>query len=161
MPLTVRTSAARTRPRRASPPRKALRHRQVTVPASSGPGFNDGIVCYPTDTSQGTFGAIAVMPGFVSPEGSIEWYGPRLASQGFVVFRLDSNNPFDFPGARRDQFLAALDYLTTKSSVTPDRLAVMDWSMGGGGSLEAAVLRPALKAAIGLARRSSRSPHRA
>jgi dienelactone hydrolase len=128
---------------------------QVTVPAGSGQGFNDGIIFYPTDTSQGTFGAIAVMPGFVSPEGSIEWYGTRLASQGFVVFTLDSGNPFDFPGPRKDQQLAALDYLTTKSPVKdridPNRLAVMGWSMGGGGTLEAAAQRPALKAAVGLA----------
>jgi len=128
---------------------------QVNVPAGSGQGFNDGIITYPTDQSQGTFGAIAVMPGFVSPEGSIEWYGQRLASQGFVVFTLDSNNPFDFPGARRDQLLAALDYLTAKSSVKdridPNRVAVMGWSMGGGGTLEAAAQRPALKAAVGLA----------
>ena len=127
----------------------------VTVPAGSGQGFNDGIITYPTDQSQGTFGAIAVMPGFVSPEGSIEWYGQRLASQAFVTFTLDSNTPFDFPTARRDQLLAALDYLTTKSSVKDridtGRLAVMGWSMGGGGTVEAAAQRPALKAAIGLA----------
>ncbi|MFC4910133.1 dienelactone hydrolase family protein [Actinomadura gamaensis] len=127
----------------------------VTVPAGGGRGFNDGVITYPTDQSQGTFGAIAVMPGFVSPEGAIEWYGQRLASQGFVVLTLDSDNPFDLPGARKDQLLASLDYLITKSPmkdrIDPSRLAVMGWSMGGGGTIEAAAQRPALKAAVGLA----------
>ncbi|WNM33697.1 hypothetical protein RKE30_26575 [Streptomyces sp. Li-HN-5-11] len=34
----------------------------VTVPAGSGQGFNDGTVYYPTDTSEGTFGAVVIMP---------------------------------------------------------------------------------------------------
>ncbi|WP_019632802.1 dienelactone hydrolase family protein [Actinomadura atramentaria] len=128
---------------------------QTDVPAGSGQGFNDGTIYYPTDTSQGTFGAVVVMPGFVSPQEWIRWYGPLLASQGFVVMTLDSNTLLDFPGARGDQILAALDYLTTKSKVVDridtGRLAVMGWSMGGGGTLEAAAERPSLKADIALA----------
>lgn len=89
----------------------------VNVPAGSGPGFNDGTIYYPTDTSQGTFGAVVVMPGFVAIQAQIAWYGPRLASQAFVVMTLDSNALWDFPSDRSRQQLAALNYLTTKSSV--------------------------------------------
>lgn len=128
---------------------------QVNVPSGSGTGFENGTIYYPTSTAQGTFGAVAVIPGFLSPQALIQWLGPRLASQGFVVFTLDTFNGTDLPEARGQQLLAALDYLTTQSSVRtrvdPNRLAVMGHSMGGGGTLRAAVSRPSLQAAIPLA----------
>lgn len=124
---------------------------QTTV---DGPTFNRGTAYYPTDTSQGTFGAVVVSPGFITPEALISWYGPRLASQGFVVLTLDTNSGFDQPDDRATQMLNALDYLVQSSSVRnridPNRLAVMGHSMGGGGSLRASELRPSLKAAVPL-----------
>ena len=127
----------------------------VVVPAGVGQGFNDGTIYYPTDTSQGTFGAVVVMPGFVAPQSEIAWYGPRLASQGFVVMTLDSIGLFDFPGARSSQELAAVSYLANQSAVRneidPSRLAVLGWSMGGGGTLESAAADPALKAVVAYA----------
>jgi dienelactone hydrolase len=129
----------------------------VTVPSGFlfTQGFNDGTIYYPTDTGQGAYGAVVIMPGFFATQSSISWYGPRLASQGFVVMTLDSNFLFDFPGDRSSQQLAAVDYLTTQSTVRnevdPNRLAVMGWSMGGGGTLESAANQPSLKAAIALA----------
>ncbi|MEY9998094.1 dienelactone hydrolase [Streptomyces sp. V4I8] len=128
---------------------------QQDVPAGSGPGFKRGTITYPTDTSQGTFGAVAISPGFTRGEDRVAWLGPLLASHGFVVITIDTNTPGDFPEARADQLLAALDYLTSKSPVRdrvdPQRLAVMGHSMGGGASLRASEKRPQLKAAIPLA----------
>lgn len=128
---------------------------EVTVPPGSGSGFNDGTIYYPTVDNQGTFGAIVVMPGFLSPQSRIGWYGPLLASQGFVVMTLDSNTIFDFPAARGSQMLAALKYLTTTSVVRHridrGRLAVVGGSMGGGATLEAEAASPSLKAAVALA----------
>ncbi|MFB4304572.1 alpha/beta hydrolase family protein [Actinomadura sp. GTD37] len=128
---------------------------KIDVPAGSGAGFNKGAIYAPTDLSQGTFGALAVSPGFVSPQALIDWYGPRLATQGFVVMTLETNSLLDVPAARGDQLLAALDYLTGKSSVKnridASRLAVMGHSMGGGGTLEAVRKRTSLKAAVPLA----------
>lgn len=116
---------------------------QTTV---DGPTFKSGTAYYPTDTSQGTFGAVVVSPGFVTPEALISWYGPRLASQGFVVLTLETNSGFDQPDDRATQMLNALDYLVQSSSVRtridPNRLAVMGHSMGGGGSLKASESRP-------------------
>lgn len=124
-----------------------------TVPAGS--GFGGGTVYYPTDTTPGRYGAVAVAPGFLSPQSSIQWYGPRIASHGFVVITIDTISGFDFPVARADQLLAAVDLLkthpTTASRVDGNRTAVMGWSMGGGGALEAAVKRPTLKAIVPLA----------
>jgi dienelactone hydrolase len=126
---------------------------QQNVPAQS--GFGGGTVYFPTDTSQGTFGAVAISPGFTELQVAISWLGPRLASQGFVVITIDTLGVFDFPDARADQLLAALDYLANTSSVRNridrNRLGVMGHSMGGGASMSAANKRPALQAAIPLA----------
>ncbi|MEO3812299.1 alpha/beta hydrolase [Sphaerisporangium sp. B11E5] len=118
-------------------------------------GFGGGTIYYPTDTSQGTFGAIAISPGYTARWSSLSWLGPRLASQGFVVIGIETNTIYDQPDSRGRQLLAALDYLVQSSSVRSridsSRLAVAGHSMGGGGSLEAANARPSLQAAIPLA----------
>ncbi|MFD6194545.1 alpha/beta hydrolase family protein [Streptomyces sp. NPDC060275] len=117
-------------------------------------GFGGGTIYYPTSTSDGTFGAVAIAPGFTAYQSSMAWLGPRLASQGFVVFTIDTNTTLDQPDSRGRQLLAALDYLTERSSVRgridSGRLGVMGHSMGGGGTLEAAKSRPSLQAAIPL-----------
>ncbi|WP_158852571.1 poly(ethylene terephthalate) hydrolase family protein [Saccharothrix deserti] len=127
---------------------------QISVPA--GNGFGGGVIYHPTDTSQGTFGAIAVVPGYTATwaaEGA--WMGHWLASFGFVVIGIDTNSRNDWDTARGTQLLAALDYLTQRSPVRDrvdaNRTAVMGHSMGGGGAMHAALQRPSLKAAIGLA----------
>jgi predicted dienelactone hydrolase len=117
-------------------------------------GFGGGTIYYPTSTTAGTFGAVVVTPGFTGTQSSMAWYGPRIASQGFVVFTIDTNSTLDQPDSRSRQMLTALDYLTQSSTVKaridPSRTALMGHSMGGGGTLEAAQDRPSLKAAIGL-----------
>ncbi len=118
-------------------------------------GFGGGVIYYPTTTSDGTFGAIALSPGYTAAWSSISWLGPRIASHGFVVIGIETNSRFDQPASRGAQLLAALDYLTNSSSVRTrvdaTRLAVGGHSMGGGGTLEAASDRPSLQAAIPLA----------
>ena len=126
----------------------------TTVSGLSVTGFGGGTIYYPTSTAQGTFGAVAVAPGFTAYQSSMAWLGPRLASQGFVVFTIDTNTTLDQPDSRGRQLLAALDYLTERSSVRSridsSRLGVIGHSMGGGGTLEAARSRPTLQAAIPL-----------
>jgi hypothetical protein len=126
----------------------------VSVP--TGYGFNGGRIYYPTDTSQGTFGAIAISPGYTALfSAELAWMGPWLASHGFVVIGIETNSRNDFDTARGTQLLAALDYLTQQSPVRdrvdPNRLAVAGHSMGGGGALSAAIRRPSLKAVVGIA----------
>jgi dienelactone hydrolase len=126
-----------------------------TTTVGSGHGFGAATIYFPTDTSQGLYGGVAIAPGFTETQSAIRWYGPRLATQGFVVMTIDTNSTGDNPSSRATQLLAALTYLTTESSVKgqvdPNRLAVMGHSMGGGGTLEAADRNHALKAAIPLA----------
>jgi alpha-beta hydrolase superfamily lysophospholipase len=127
---------------------------QTSVSNLSTPGFGAATIYYPTDTSQGTFGGVAIAPGFTATMSSISWLGPRLASQGFVVITINTNSTFDQPSSRATQLMAALSYLTNTSSVRTrvdrDRLAVMGHSMGGGGTMEAATENPSLQAAIPL-----------
>lgn len=128
---------------------------QTSVSRLAVSGFGGGEIYYPTTTRDGTFGAIAISPGFTAFWSSISWLGPRLASHGFVVIGIETNTTADQPGSRGSQLLAALDYLTRSSSVRSrvdaSRLAVAGHSMGGGGSLEAASDRPSLQAAVPIA----------
>ena len=127
----------------------------VESTSAAGPGFAGGTVYYPADTSEGTFGGLAVSPGFLEVQAAISWLGPRLASHGFVVVTIDTLSPFDQPDARADQLLATLDWLTTtspvKDRVDANRLGVLGHSMGGGASLSAARKRPSLLATVPLA----------
>jgi dienelactone hydrolase len=127
----------------------------TTVSRATAGSFGGGTIYYPTSTADGTFGAVAVVPGFTATQSSISWIGPRLASFGFVVITIDTNSTLDQPASRGTQLLAALDYLTQRSSVRTridaSRLGVAGHSMGGGGTLEAASDRPALQAGVPMA----------
>ncbi|MFD8304454.1 RICIN domain-containing protein [Streptomyces sp. NPDC059690] len=128
----------------------------ASVNVAPGNGFNGGTVYYPTDSSLGTWGAVAIVPGYTARFADEEaWMGPWLSSFGFVVIGVETNSRTDYDTARGTQLLAALDYLTRQSPVRdrvdPDRLAVIGHSMGGGGVVSASERRPALKAAIALA----------
>lgn len=112
-------------------------------------GFGGGTIHYSTETG-GQQGVIAVVPGFVSYESSIKWWGSRLASWGFVVITIDTNGLYDQPNSRADQLSAAIDYVIDQSNsssspisglVDEDRVGAIGWSMGGGGSLKLATER--------------------
>jgi dienelactone hydrolase len=128
---------------------------QVAVARSSVSGFGGGTIYYPTSTAEGTFGAVAIVPGFTNVQSAVAWLGPRLASQGFVVIVIDTLSTLDQPDSRGSQLLAALDYLTQTSAVRTridaTRLGVMGYSMGGGGALSATRTRTSLKASVPLA----------
>jgi len=109
-------------------------------------GFGGGTIHYPTNTT-GTMGAIAIVPGFLSYESSIAWWGPRLASHGFVVITIGTNSTLDDPSSRAVQQENALNYVISESNssdspifgmVDSTRVGGMGWSMGGGGTLETA-----------------------
>jgi len=109
-------------------------------------GYGQGTVYYPRGVNK-QMAVVAVVPGYVSPESSIEWWGSHLASHGFVTITIGTNSPTDFPPSRARQLNAALDQVIqqSKSSGNPisgmiddSRQGVVGWSMGGGASLRVA-----------------------
>jgi dienelactone hydrolase len=127
----------------------------LTLSASATPGFGAGTVYYPN--TAGSYAAVAVVPGYLATQSSVNWWGPRLASHGFVVVVFDTNSTSDQPPSRATQLMSALNYIVTLSGqsghvlfgkVDGNRLGVMGWSMGGGGAFLAARDNPSLKAAI-------------
>jgi hypothetical protein len=132
--------------------------RSTTISRTSASGFGGGTVYYPTTT--GSYGAIAVSPGFTAYQSSISWIGERLASHGFVVITIDTITTSDQPDSRGRQLKAALDRVVSMSrsssnvlynKVDASRLGVAGHSMGGGGTLAAARDNPSYKAAVPLA----------
>lgn len=118
------------------------------------PGFGSATITYPTSTSGGTFGVVAIAPGYTASESTIAWLRPRIASQGFVVISFNTQTTTDQPAERGTQLLAALDFTIQRASVRtridPSRQAVIGHSMGGGGTLEAASDRRSIEAVVGL-----------
>nr|AAQ88181.1 lipase [Micrococcus sp. HL-2003] len=106
----------------------------------------------------GLLGAIAVVPGYVSYENSIKWWGPRLASWGFVVARplgldfhvgLADEEFYRVAHIARSKANAALDNIAddTVGSIDPKRLGAIGWS-GGGGALKLATERSTVRAIL-------------
>lgn len=126
---------------------------------SSTPGFGSGTIWYPVGTNEGPFAAVAVMPGYLGNESSMNWVGPRLASNGFVVITIQPNSIYEQPSSRADELTAALATIVSQSNgsspisglVDGNRTGVMGHSMGGGGALLAARDDGSIDAAIPLA----------
>ena len=123
-----------------------------------GANFADATVHYP-DGATAPFPIIAVVPGFASPQSSIQTWGPFLASHGIVTMTIGTNSTADPPATRELALMDALDSLSGENTRTGSplvgkldltRKAVMGWSMGGGGTLLAANDHPELKAAVGI-----------
>lgn len=130
--------------------------RTISVSSYSASGFGGGTIHYPTGTT-GRMGVIAVVPGYVSYESSIDWWGPRIASHGFVVITIGTNSIYDQPDSRARQLDAALDHVVAESNrssspingmVDGNRRGVIGWSMGGGGALKLSADDPSIKASI-------------
>lgn len=126
-------------------------------------GFGGGDIFYPTNAPSGSLAAIAICPGYLGTSETIDWWGPRLASHGFIVLVMDPNSIYDQPTSRANQLMACQDELADQNNtpgspiygmVDSSRMGLMGHSMGGGGTLiatEANANNPNLKAAIPLA----------
>ncbi len=126
--------------------------------SSSVSGFGGGTIYYPNNVSQ-ELATIAIAPGFTNTQSAVAWWGPVLASHGFVVITINTNSRFDQPESRGRQLDSALSYLIDQGNrnnspisglVDENRLATMGFSMGGGGALRSAA-RNRLSASVPLA----------
>lgn len=102
-------------------------------------GFGGGTIYYPT--TSGSYGVIAVCPGYTGTQSTIAWFARRLASHGFVTIAMNTNSTLDFPDSRASQIRAAIDYVVNRSSstvrsrVNSSIRGAAGHSMGGGGTL--------------------------
>ncbi len=110
------------------------------------PEFGDATIYYPQDASA-PVGGVAIAPGYTEGQRHISWWGPRLASHGFAVLVLDTNERTDSPNGRADALIAAVTTLRAENSrsgsplrgkIDVGKMAIMGHSMGGGGTLIAA-----------------------
>ena len=122
------------------------------------PEFGDATVYYPVDTAM-PIGGVAISPGWTELQRHIEWWGPRLASHGYAVLILDTNDArADQPEQRAEALIAAVRILRGENDragsplsgrIDTEKMAIMGHSMGGGGVLIAANKYPAeIQAAI-------------
>lgn len=127
---------------------------KTAVSAQDGAGFGGGTIYYPSEQTDCPLGALILMPGLNRTEESIAWYGPRIASQGFVVFTINAEDTASWPPARVDDFEAAIKYLTGSSSVKDiidaELIAIGGHSFGAGGAMQYAKSHPELEGVIGL-----------
>lgn len=96
-----------------------------------------------------------IVPALAAGKGYYEWNAAKLATHGFVAFAIDTNNSGDLFNERKDQLLAAVDFLVNSSPVSDkvdgSRVAVEGHSAGAVGALLAGAAQPSLKAVIALA----------
>jgi len=132
--------------------------KSYTAGLRNGPAYADQTMHYPTD-ADAPFAAIAIVPGFVSPQSAIINWGPFLASHGIVVLTIGTNSLTDQPPARERALMDALQTVRAENAragsplngkIDLSRLAVGGWSMGGGGTLNAVQNNPELKAGMAM-----------
>ncbi|ALO45417.1 hypothetical protein PS2015_740 [Pseudohongiella spirulinae] len=103
-------------------------------------------IYYPLNVDR-PVGGIAISPGFTQLQRHNNWWGARLASHGYAVLVLDTNDLRDRPEQRAEALFAGIRTLRQENArgesplyqqLDNDRMAVMGHSMGGGGALLAA-----------------------
>lgn len=124
----------------------------------NGPDYFGATIYYPTNATP-PFSSIAIVPGYVSLPLSVQDWGPFYASHGIVTIIIGTNSLYDFPEARANALLDALETMRQENTrvasplegaLNLDQLAVSGWSMGGGGAQRAAVLDNSIAGVVAL-----------
>lgn len=113
---------------------------------------------YKPKNAQGTLAAIAVSGPYGAVKEQVSGrYAQTLAEQGFVTIAFDPSFYGESSGTPRyltspeistDDFSAAVDYLTTRDDVDPQRIGIFGICGWGGFALNAAANDPRIKATV-------------
>jgi len=103
------------------------------------PEFSGATLYFPANKAQ-DFGGVVISPGFLERQENISWWGNYLASHGFAVITLDTNELNEQPPLRAAALMAAIGLLRGENSrqgsairgkILEDSMAVMGHSWGG------------------------------
>jgi pimeloyl-ACP methyl ester carboxylesterase len=107
------------------------------------PVFDSSVIYYPLNAIP-PFAITALSPGFANLKEDFDWWGPVMASHGFVIIVISPTDALDFPAQRADDLEAAIALLEAENlrSGSPllgkldvERAGLMGHSMGGGATL--------------------------
>jgi pimeloyl-ACP methyl ester carboxylesterase len=107
------------------------------------PVFDSSLIYFPLNATP-PFAITALSPGFVNVKEDVDWWGPVMASHGFVIIVISPTDALDFPAQRADDLEAGIALLKAENTrsgsplrgkLDVDRAGLMGHSMGGGATL--------------------------
>tara|TARA_B100000795_G_scaffold3499_1_gene2389 strand:- start:7832 stop:8944 length:1113 start_codon:yes stop_codon:yes gene_type:complete len=125
----------------------------------NGPDYTGATLYFPANEN-GQLKSIILVPGYTATQTSIEGWAKYLATRGFLCMTIGTNSLYDFPQARANALIDAMETLRQENNRTlsplyqkidTNNIAVGGWSMGGGGAQLAAKIDPTIKAVFAIA----------
>jgi dienelactone hydrolase len=113
----------------------------------SSTGYRSARLSYPCDSGTETIPATTLTGGFTNTKEQMYWLADHLSSHGYAVLAMTPNNILGSPPVWKTAHLAGLATLDNENTragaplyqrIDTDALAIMGFSMGGGGALLAA-----------------------
>jgi dienelactone hydrolase len=123
--------------------------------------YNDAIVIYPCETSDGPFPAATLTGGISNPYERVQWLAEHVATYGVIVIAMTPTNRYaSNTDIWKEAHIGGIEQLEEENDrsaspihnmVDTDSLGIMGYSLGGGGALKAAdELGRDVKAVLGL-----------
>ncbi|MGB1220633.1 MAG: hypothetical protein ACPG43_03790, partial [Alcanivoracaceae bacterium] len=113
----------------------------------SSSGYQSARLSYPCDTESTNLPATTLTGGFTNTKEQMYWLADHLSSHGYAVITMTPNNILGAPPVWKTAHLSGLSELADENArhgsplyqrIDTDNLAIMGFSMGGGGTLLAA-----------------------
>ena len=113
-------------------------------------GYTNARLYYPCSGGaviSGTFAATTLSPGYTNSASTIFWLAEHVATHGFAVLVMQPSNIYGYNSDWRDAHVAAYTELLDENSrsgsvvfqkIKADKIQIMGFSKGGGGTLMAA-----------------------
>jgi predicted dienelactone hydrolase len=110
--------------------------------------YKSAFIVYPCETSKGPFPALTLTGGITNVKEQVAWLADHVVTYGFILIVMTPTNNLSLStDVWKNAMLGGLEMLESENSrqdspicslVDTDRLGIMGFSMGGGGTLKAA-----------------------